>query len=118
MLYVPKDSNKTINTDSCGELTEVLVEQKQPISITVADDIKPTSAHYHKTLSEIYWMLSGTIEVTVNSSGNKQQVITLNTGDTLVIEPQEVHQITKASDKNKLVVLNSPSWRPGDEVIV
>ena len=110
MIFTKEADKKDLHSETCGLLTEYLSNQDVPISITVVKDIKPTKSHVHKTTTEIYWIRDGSINVLINDSDE----ITLEKGDSLVIEPGELHEVTKASEVNEVVVLCNPPWNPED----
>lgn len=108
MKLIKFEDQKIIDSQTCGKLLEVINSKESPVSITVADCIKPTKPHFHQISTELYWVLKGTVEV--NNS-------VLNSGDLLIINPGEKHAVTKASKTNKVVVISYPTWSPSDEYL-
>ncbi|MBT6401432.1 cupin domain-containing protein [candidate division WWE3 bacterium] len=112
MKIIKSDGYKEINSNTCGRLVELCNNPGVPISITKAINLKPTTEHAHKKSTEIYWLLSGTLEMVV-----EKENIKLNEGDIIVMSPGEFHKVTKASEENVVVVLSTPPWSPTDEFI-
>jgi mannose-6-phosphate isomerase-like protein (cupin superfamily) len=50
--------------------------------------------HYHEDMQEVFIIVQGVAEAKVGS-----ETVTLRRGDTLVIEPREVHQMWNAGDE-------------------
>lgn len=117
MKVVRKSDQMQIETETCGLLTEVVNSDDVPISIVLANDLKPTKPHYHKKAIEIYWVLEGKIDVVVTKENNKQKV-ELKSGDLVVIEKEENHEVVSASKENKVIVINNPPWKKEDEYLV
>jgi len=117
MKVIKKSDQTKIETETCGMLTEVINSNDIPVSVVIANDLKPTKHHYHKKAVEIYWVLSGEIDLAV-TKGKKKQEVKLQKGDLAVIKEGEGHEVTKASEKNKVIVINSPPWKKEDEYLI
>lgn len=113
MKYISKKQQNIINSDTCGELLEILNIKDVPVSITQVKNIKPTKTHYHKIGTEIYWVKEGCISVKVNDN----KIIELSEGEVLVISPNETHEVVDSSKKNEIIVINSPRWKQEDEFL-
>ena len=114
MLLTRGKDLKITKSNSCGIIREYLLEDRSPVSVSVAENIKETKPHYHKKTTETYWLLKGSITVKVND----KDIIELKKEDCLVISPMERHQIIKASKRNKLVAICTPLWSAEDEIII
>jgi mannose-6-phosphate isomerase-like protein (cupin superfamily) len=114
-VFKPADA-KLINSNTCGKLVELLNQPDIPISITVAENLKPTKKHSHKESTEIYWVQEGFVEIEVNGNERTQKVI-LENNAILVVSPGETHQVVASSERNKVVVLSSPRWTPEGEIL-
>ena len=70
--------------------------------------------HYHKHTRELFYILSGEIEIIIEElgSGEKEQ-FTAKPGDIFVIEPMHVHTFRSLSDASWLNMLN-PALDPDD----
>ena len=112
MLLTKNGQRKDFKSKTCGLLTEYLSNHKSPISITVVKNIKPTQAHYHKKITEIYWVRNGEITLQIDT-----QSIDLESGDSILVEPHESHKVIKASQENEIIVLCNPPWELDDEFI-
>ena len=69
-----------------------------------------STPHFHKTSEETYLILSGQADMVIN-----QDHFTLESGDAILIQPHEVHQIFNR-DLEDLVFLAVcvPAWQPED----
>ncbi len=117
MKIVRKSEQKEIETETCGMLTEVLNNKNVPVSLVLAENLQPTKPHYHKKTMEIYWVLEGKIDLVV-TKGNEKQEVKLQASDLVVIEKKESHEVTNASENNKVIVVNSPPWEKDDEYTI
>lgn len=117
MKVINKSDHKFINSSTCGELIELINDPKVPVSITKAEDIKPTVCHAHKESTELYWVVKGSVEIEIGTNQNFK-VVKLKSNSILVIEPGEFHRIVKASEKNTILVLSNPPWSPDDEILM
>ena len=74
----------------------------------------PTKKHYHKKLTEVYFVLKGAIEVEADS-----KVETLQKGDMIMIFPNTNHKAWKKSEENaEILVACCPPWAEEDEILV
>ena len=73
-----------------------------------------TKKHYHKKLTEVYFVLKGAIEV--EADGKKE---TLQKGDMIMIFPKTNHKALKKSKENaEILVACCPPWTEEDEILV
>lgn len=116
MKIIRKKDQKEIESTTCGNLLEVVNHKDVPISISISENIKPTKGHYHKELTEFYWVLEGKIKVNVVKNG-QSKVHTIESGDLLILERDEYHEIVEASKANKVAVMCYPRWSAEDMVV-
>lgn len=75
---------------------------------------KSFQLHYHEDMQEIFVLLRGTVTMQV---GN--ETVTMNPGDTVIVEPTEIHQMSNASDgMAEYLVFGIASGKGGKTVIV
>ena len=77
------------------EVVEVIMEKGQR-----------TKKHYHSRVTEIFYIVSGTITARINDDA-----VTLSSGDLLVVPPNKKHQIIAGEDGAKIIAIKTP----GDE---
>lgn len=66
--------------------------------------------HFHKHSEESYLILSGRAALHID-----QIEFELHTGEAVLIEPMEVHQISNPGDKDLVfLAVCIPAWQPGD----
>ena len=66
--------------------------------------------HYHKKSEESYYILSGNASLEIN--GNSFQ---LQAGEAVLIEPDDLHQITNHGYENLVfLAICVPAWHPDD----
>ncbi len=111
MKKIDKNNQNIVNSETCGELLEVLNLKGVPVSVTQAVNLRPTKPHYHKVGTEIFWVRKGEITVKVDES----EPVKICSGEVLVISPNEVHEVVETSDDNEVIVINNPRWEKGDE---
>lgn len=69
-----------------------------------------TKKHYHKKLTEFYYVIGGSLEVELDGVREK-----LEKGSIIQIMPHTNH---KAYGNADLLVICSPPWREEDEIVV
>lgn len=73
-----------------------------------------TKRHYHKRLTECYYVLKGSI--TVEIDGQREH---LDEGSLLMIYPNTKHKAEKISKEDaEILVICSPPWSEGNEILV
>ena len=69
-----------------------------------------SSQHYHQQSEESYLILSGQAELNLDG-----RTLPLKSGDAVLIEPSEVHQIFNRSDEDLVfLAVCVPAWRASD----
>ncbi len=111
--------HKIIETDTCGQIREILSGGEHPtLDLAVAIDIHPTKAHFHKTLDEIYLVLDGVVTLkTFDPSSGRREERQLQANELCFITKGIHHQITQSSEKNRLCVISTPRWVANDEYL-
>ena len=56
---------------------------------------KGFAAHYHEDMQEVFIIIQGVTEITVGS-----ETVVLRRGDTIVIDPREVHEMRNLGDED------------------
>lgn len=70
--------------------------------------------HYHEDMEEIFLLTEGLAEMKVG-----QQVIAMQPGDTVVVSPKEVHQMTNTGDCDvRYIVVGISLGQNGQTVVV
>ena len=73
-----------------------------------------TTPHYHRVTEEIYFIVSGTAEMTLGDATR-----TVGPGDAIAIPPGEIHQITNTGDVTlHLLCCCAPPYEHDDTVLV
>ena len=104
-------------TPTCGEIREILIGNDYPyLNIAIAQDIKPTRAHYHKEFDEIYFVLDGSMNLKFfDHVTEKTWTQQLGADELCVIGKGIHHKVIEASDKNRLCVITVPRFEESDE---
>jgi mannose-6-phosphate isomerase-like protein (cupin superfamily) len=102
---------------TCGELREILIGNDYPfLNIAVAQDIKPTKAHFHQQFEEIYFVLDGWMNLELfDPETQKIWTQRLGANELCVIGKGIHHKLTEASDRNRLCVITVPRFSEADE---
>jgi len=78
--------------------------------VTITDG---TTKHFHKKLTEVYFVLKGSIAVELDGKVEK-----LKTGEMIMIFPKTSHKAWKTSKQNaEILVICSPPWAEEDEIM-
>lgn len=73
---------------------------------------KASRKHYHPVAEESYYILSGTATLVVDDD-----TATLGPGDSVVLLPNQVHQISNSGDDDlTLLAVCIPAWTPDNSV--
>lgn len=101
----------------CGEIREILSAGSHPnVSIAIAVDIRPTTAHFHRTFDEIYFVLDGRLRLRFFDPAT-ERIWTEDLGaNELVVIPKGLHHgVVEASAENRLCVVCNPPFDARDE---
>ena len=70
--------------------------------------------HYHEDMQEIFVLLRGHVTMQVGD-----ETVVMNAGDTVIVEPTEIHQMTNDSDElAEYLVFGIASGKGGKTVVV
>ena len=100
---------------SLGETIYEIITEEDGLSFGMAvADIERSEAHMHRDTTEIYTVLEGEVELTIDG---KTKILTA--GDTITIRPGPVHSAKSLTKKRARVsVTSSPPWSPSDHHLV
>jgi len=106
-----------VHSPFCGEIREILAgADYDKLGIAVAIDIKPTTAHFHKTFDEIYFVLDGELELEFyDPDGGKKWNEVLSANELTVVSKGVHHKVVRASGHNRLCVVSAPPFHADDE---
>ncbi len=108
------------SSPTCGEIREILRGGECSPNVAIAIDIGVTIPHWHATFEEIYFVLDGSLELRTldpAAADPAPQTILLGANELAVIPRGVHHQIIRASTPNRLAILTTPRFDPGDEVV-
>lgn len=81
------------------------------VHVTIADQ---TKRHYHKKLTEVYYVLKGSIAVEIDG-----KVENFDKDSLIMIYPNTNHKAWKTSKENtEILVVCCPPWSEEDEILV
>lgn len=89
---------------------EMVAEISKGFAVAV---IKQSQPHLHLKMKEIYRVLQGTLYVASDSNGH-----VLRKGDSIMIEPGQIHHARAADEPVWIEVESDPPWSPGDHFIL
>ena len=100
---------------SPGETIYEIITKEDGLSFGLAiADIMQSEAHRHDSITEIYSVLEGEIELAVN--GHTKILVC---GDSDTIRPGTIHSARSLTDQQARVsVISIPPWNPGDHHLV
>jgi len=100
----------------CGDLIEVVREDPSSPDVAVLIDVKHTIAHFHLRFDEVYFVLDGALNVRLFDPVTDQvSNHVLSEHEACVIPRGVHHQITSATQHNRLCVLCMPHFEAQDE---
>jgi mannose-6-phosphate isomerase-like protein (cupin superfamily) len=99
---------------TCGVMRELTNSKDSKhlntIHVTITDE---TREHYHKKLTEIYYVLKGSIDMELDG-----KVEHLEKNSMIMIFPNTKHKARKTSKENaEVFVICCPPWEHDDEVL-
>jgi mannose-6-phosphate isomerase-like protein (cupin superfamily) len=106
-----------IHSPFCGEIREIITgKDYDKLGIAIAVDIKPTTAHYHKTFDEIYFVLDGELELEFYDPAlEKTWSEVLSANELIVVSKGIHHKVVRSSGHNRLCVVSVPPFHADDE---
>jgi mannose-6-phosphate isomerase-like protein (cupin superfamily) len=112
---VRKVQNANPTQITCGTMRKLTgsndFKDMDVVHVTITD---PTKKHFHKKLTEIYYVLKGSIDVEVD-----QEVEHLKKDQMIMIFPNTNHKAWKTSEEDaEILVVCCPPWTEEDEILV
>ena len=106
-----------VHSPFCGEIREIVAESDyDKLGVAVAIDIKPTTAHFHKTFDEIYFVLDGELKLEFyDPESDKIWTESLSANELTIVSKGVHHKVLKASERNRLCVISVPPFHADDE---
>jgi mannose-6-phosphate isomerase-like protein (cupin superfamily) len=81
------------------------------VHVTIKDS---TKRHYHKKLTEVYYVLDGSIDVDIDG-----RIEHLKKGQMIMMFPDTNHKAWKTSKEDaQILVVCCPAWAEEDEILV
>ena len=98
----------------CGISRRAFVKEMEgKATLHLLEVKKDSERHYHKRLTEIYYVLSGSGQMELDG-----ELRLLCAGDAVLIPPRVVHRAIPGAEKIKLLVYVMPAFDPDDEWLV
>jgi mannose-6-phosphate isomerase-like protein (cupin superfamily) len=91
----------------CGESRRIFTRDDGPVANIHVTSIRDSKAHYHKHVTEFYYILEG--EGVLEVGGDRLE---LSPGLLVRIDPGTVH---RGSGDFKSLIIGVPAWDPEDE---
>ncbi|MBN3036824.1 MAG: cupin domain-containing protein [Candidatus Diapherotrites archaeon] len=116
MPHIIRKANESKPRDiTCGEMRDLTTSKDfngmDIVHVTITD---PTKEHYHKELTEVYYVLKGSIDVEADDI-----VEHLEKGGLIMIFPRTNHKAWKTSQEDaEILVICCPPWTEEDEVMI
>jgi len=70
-------------------------------------------SHYHEDMQEVFVLISGYVRMTVD-----QQTVELRSGDTIIVEPREIHSMQNLQQSAAEYLVFGVSTESGGETVV
>ena len=87
--------------DIKGKIEEIMVAKFKP-------DTKK-DPHYHKKMTEIFYILKGGGKIIVN-----KEELECHPGEVIICEPNDIHQVINDTDKSFEFLVMKIKWEKGD----
>lgn len=96
------------------QVTPLIAGGQHSVAYAIIPPRAATRKHYHPIAEETYYILSGMGRLVIDG-----QMCHVRSGDTVLIEPNERHQIWAEGDENLVfVVVCAPPWESSNSVFV
>jgi mannose-6-phosphate isomerase-like protein (cupin superfamily) len=100
---------------TCGTMRKLTTsndfKDMDVVHVTITDS---TKKHYHKKLTEVYYVLKGSIDVEIDS-----KIEHLEKDQMIMIFPNTNHKAWKTSKENaEILVVCCPPWTEEDEMLI
>ena len=97
----------------CGEARRAFaIPGNSVATFHVTDISKDSRTHYHKAITEIYYVLEGNGHLELNRAGTPPERVSLRPGIAVLIAPHTRH---RAVGKLRVIVVPIPAFDPLDE---
>lgn len=97
----------------CGEARRAFaIPQNTVATFHITEISRDSRTHYHKGITEIYYVLDGTGHLELNRPGAQPERVALSPGTAVLIAPQTRH---RAVGKLRVIVVPIPAFDPLDE---
>lgn len=93
--------------DNRGTLTQLVHTGYTQINVVASKAGILRGSHYHKQSTEVFYVISGTVEVTL-SREDKEEKATFQSGDFFQIEPNTVHSLYYQEETILVVLYDIP----------
>ena len=115
MHIVRKINNSNSREITCGIIKDLTntsdFKDMDFAHVTITDS---TKKHYHKKLTEVYYILKGSIKVEIDG-----KIEELSKNSLIMIYPNTNHKAWKTSEENaEILVICCPPWSEEDEILV
>ncbi len=116
MVYIIRKVKETQPVEiTCGTMRKLTgskdFEGMDIVHVTITDE---TKEHYHKKLTECYYVLKGAIAVEIDGKTES-----LEQGSLIMIYPNTKHKARKTSRENaEILVVCCPPWSEEDEILI
>jgi mannose-6-phosphate isomerase-like protein (cupin superfamily) len=110
MLTKKLADHLVIYSPFCGGIREILTSTDYGnLGIAIAVDIKPTTAHFHKTFDEICFVIDGELELEFYyPEADRTWKESLSPNELVVVSKGIHHNVVHASEHNRLCVVSAP----------
>lgn len=117
MLTKKLADHVVVHSPFCGEIREILLgSDYDKLGIAVAIDIRPTTAHFHETFDEIYFVLDGELDLEFfDPESGTTWTESLSPNELAVVSKGIHHKVIKATEKNRLCIVSAPPFHVDDE---
>ena len=115
MYIVRKASDSQPQDITCGVMRKLTSpEDFQGMDLVYVTVKDATKKHYHKKLTEVYFVIKGSIRIEID--GKEEN---LDTGSMIMIFPNTSHQAWKTSEEDaEILVVCCPPWSEEDEIFI
>lgn len=93
--------------DSRGSLTQLIHEGYQQVNLLESRKGSVRGGHYHKDSSEAFFVVNGSVDVTLKK-GSSQEIVKFKRNDFFLIEPGTTHAMSFCEDCTLIALYDVP----------
>jgi len=117
MITKKYSEHNVLDSPYCREMREIINSNEyEKAGVAIAVDLEQMDAHYHKTFDQIFFVLDGDLKFKFYDPQNGNTwTVESSLNDLVIVKEGIHHNVLRASEHNRLLVVSIPQYDPDDE---